>query len=59
MELTVKQKRVIIDALNYQAYEIERILLSTNASEERWQRVSDLYALAVELELSIIDPNHV
>lgn len=59
MNLTVAQKRVIIDALNYQAYEIERILLNTNASEERWQRVSDLYALAVEIELSIIDPNYV
>ena len=59
MNLTDDQKKLIIEALNYEANEIERILLSTNASETEWQKVSDLYALSLTIELSLIDPNYV
>ena len=59
MNLTDKEKSVIIEALKFEANELERFLKCTNATEREWQKVSDLYALATDIELTTIDPNYV
>ena len=57
MELGLTQRKLIIEALNFEAKQVESYLKDTNASEREWQKVDDLYALAATFEFSILQDN--
>ena len=59
MNLSRNQKKLIAEALTYEAKQLEEYLSHTNASQREWQKVSDLYALSTDFELNLLDDTYV
>ena len=57
MELSLYQRTLIKEALEYEAKQLERFLKHKNASDEEWQKLDDIYALATTFEFSILQAN--
>ena len=59
MDLNRRQTQLCIRALSGHAKQLEDYLKTINASDRDWDRVSELYALALDLEFSIIGDTNV
>ena len=59
MDLNRRQTQLCIRALNGHAKQLEDYLKTINSSDKDWDRVSELYALATDLEFSIIGDSNV